>query len=123
MSYLGIDVGTSQTKATAFDESLGVLAQANAAYERSYPRPGWCELDPRELVKAVREVVGRCATECRKDPIAALSFSVLGGGIWRSMLGVSRCCPSSAPRTTGLRPRRMIGPAPSAASGLIASPA
>ena len=81
MSYLGIDVGTSQTKAIAFDDSLCVLAQANAVYERSYPRPGWCELDPRELVKAVREVVGRCASACRKDPIAALSFSVFGGGI------------------------------------------
>jgi len=81
ISYLGIDVGTSQTKAAAFDESLHVLAQADAAYRRSYPRPGWCDLDPHELVKAVRTVVGRWAAACRKDPIAALSSSVLGGGI------------------------------------------
>lgn len=81
MAYLGIDVGTSQTKAIAFDDELRALAQANVAYERTCPRPGWCELDPRSLADAVREVAGRCAAQCGGDRIRAVSFSVFGGGV------------------------------------------
>ncbi len=81
MSYLGIDVGTSQTKAVAFDDTLRPLAQANAAYERTYPQPGWCELDPQRLADAVRTVVGQCAAQCGADRIRAVSFSVFGGGV------------------------------------------
>lgn len=81
MSTLGIDVGTSQTKAIAFDDRLRPLAQASVAYERTYPQPGWCELDPRGLADAVRTVVGQCAAECRQDRIRAVSFSVFGGGV------------------------------------------
>lgn len=80
MSCLGIDVGTSQTKAIAFDDELRPLTQAYVAYERTSPRPGWCELDPRALADAVREVAGRCAAQCGGDRIRAVSFSVFGGG-------------------------------------------
>jgi xylulokinase len=81
MSYLGIDIGTSQAKAMAFDERLRPLAQAHAAYERTYPRPGQCELDPRGLAQAVRSVVGQCAAQCGNDRVRALAFSVFGGGV------------------------------------------
>ena len=75
MSYLGIDVGTSQTKAVAFDDHLRPLAQASVAYERTYPQPGWCELDPHRLTDAVRAVFGQCAAQCTEDRIRAISFS------------------------------------------------
>lgn len=81
MSYLGIDIGTSQAKAMAFDDRLRVLAEGHATYDRTYPRPGWCELDPEGLGRAVRSVVGQCAQQCRQDRIKALSFSVFGGGV------------------------------------------
>jgi len=81
MSYLGIDVGTSQTKAVAFDDALRPLAQASVGYERTYPQPGWCELDPRRLAEAVRAVVGQCAAQCGEDRVRAVSFSVFGGGV------------------------------------------
>lgn len=81
MSYLGIDVGTSQTKAIAFDQRLRPLAQASAAYERTYPQPGWCELDPRGLADAVRTVVGQCAAQCGSDRVRAAACSVFGGGV------------------------------------------
>jgi xylulokinase len=81
VSYLGIDIGTSQAKAITFDDRLHALAHAHATYERTYPRPGQCELDPRGLAQAVRSVVGQCAAQCGNDRIRSLAFSVFGGGV------------------------------------------
>ncbi len=81
MSFLGIDIGTSQAKAMAFDDRLSILARAHATYERTYPRPGQCELDPHGLAEAVRSVVSQCAAQCGKDRIRSLAFSVFGGGV------------------------------------------
>ncbi len=81
MSFLGVDVGTSQTKAIAYDGDFRPLAESSAAYQRTVPQPGWCELDPQALLEAVRQVVSCCAEECRREPIHAVSFSVFGGGV------------------------------------------
>ena len=81
MSFLGIDVGTSQMKAIAFNRDLVPLAHSRVAYDRTTPQPGRSELDPCQLTAAVHEVVARCAEECRHDPIESVSFSVFGGGI------------------------------------------
>jgi xylulokinase len=81
VSYLGIDIGTSQAKAMAFDDQLRPLAHARVAYDRVSAQDGRSELDPDVLAAAVREVVGRCAGECRQDPVRALSVSVFGGGV------------------------------------------
>jgi len=59
--YLGIDIGTSGTKALIMDARAKVLATATAEHGISAPRPGWSEQDPEEwfsaTVKAVRAVV------------------------------------------------------------------
>lgn len=81
MSYLGIDVGTSRTKAIVFDESFRALAQHSTEYERVCPRPGWCEIDANGLGRAVREVIARSSEACRFNPIREISYSVFGGGV------------------------------------------
>lgn len=81
MSFLGIDVGTSQAKAVAYDDRFRPLAEASAGYQRTVPQPGRCELDPAALLAAVRQVIGGCAAECRADPVRAMAFSVFGGGV------------------------------------------
>ncbi len=81
MSYLGIDVGTSRTKAIVFDESFHVLAQNSIEYGRICPRPGWCEIDAGGFGRAVREVIAHSSAACRNDPIRRISFSVFGGGV------------------------------------------
>ena len=43
---LGIDIGTSGTKALAIDERGAILASASAEYPCNHPRPGWSEQDP-----------------------------------------------------------------------------
>ncbi len=46
--YLGIDVGTSGTKALVMDAKGQVLATATAEYGLSAPRPGWSEQNPED---------------------------------------------------------------------------
>jgi glycerol kinase len=54
---LGIDQGTTSTRAVAFDEELRPVAQASRPLETRHPRPGWVELDPRAIRDSVVEVV------------------------------------------------------------------
>jgi xylulokinase len=47
-TFLGIDVGTSATKALLCDHKGAVLATASAEHPIHTPRPGWSEQDPRD---------------------------------------------------------------------------
>lgn len=59
--YLGIDIGTSATKALAIDHKGKILASATAEYPVFHPKPGWSEQDPLDwwtgTVKTVRQLV------------------------------------------------------------------
>lgn len=59
--FLGIDVGTSGTKALAIDETGKILSQALATYPCYHPKPLWSEQDPEDwwqaTVKSVQAVV------------------------------------------------------------------
>jgi len=62
--YLGIDIGTSGTKAIMVNDRGDLLGEAVAAYEVTTPRPGWTEQAPETWWAAVqsacRELVDRC---------------------------------------------------------------
>lgn len=47
-NVLGIDVGTSATKAVVADTAGSVLGSASATHPSSRPHPGWSEQDPRD---------------------------------------------------------------------------
>jgi xylulokinase len=59
--YLGIDVGTSGTKALAIDDGGRILAEASEEYPIYHPQPLWSEQDPddwwRATVATIRAVV------------------------------------------------------------------
>jgi xylulokinase len=61
MTYLGIDIGTSGTKALAISADGGILAGDLQTYPCYAPKPLWSEQDPDDwwnaTVKAVRNVV------------------------------------------------------------------
>jgi xylulokinase len=61
--YLGIDVGTSGTKALVMDARGRVKGTAMGYHHISAPRPGWSEQDPDEwwsaTVKAIRKVTSK----------------------------------------------------------------
>jgi xylulokinase len=62
MLFLGIDLGTSGTKAVLVDERGRAIASATAEHPISTPHPGWSEQAPedwwRSTIAAVRAVLG-----------------------------------------------------------------
>ena len=54
---VGIDVGTSGTKAILADETGRVEASCTRTYPLNTPRPGWAEQDPTWWWQAVKEAL------------------------------------------------------------------
>jgi len=50
---LGIDIGTTSTKAVAFSEEGALLGEASGAYGMKHVHEGWSEQDPEEILQAV----------------------------------------------------------------------
>ena len=79
MSYLGIDIGSSQVKATVFDAAGNLLAEASFPYRYTQPQRGWMELDGNEVMEGAFKVIASCAkTVCATDPVRALACSSQG---------------------------------------------
>ena len=74
---LGIDIGTTSTKAVLCDLKGGVLAEASAPAVLHSPRPGWAEADPEEWWANVCRVAPRCleAAGAAASSIAAVGVS------------------------------------------------
>lgn len=74
---IGIDIGTTSTKAVLFDESGKVMGNANEEYPLYTPSPSVAEQDPEEIfaavIAAVRHVMKESGT--RPDQIRFASFS------------------------------------------------
>lgn len=58
--YLGIDIGTSGTRAVLFDASGYEAAISRHEYTLICPQPGWMELDPDAVLNAVVSAVSQC---------------------------------------------------------------
>ena len=78
MSLLGLDVGTTGCKATAFSSEGKVLASAYREYPLNFPKPGWAELDSNRVWDDVKDCLGQVASETKQDPITALAVSCQG---------------------------------------------
>jgi gluconokinase len=74
---IGIDTGTTATKAVAAGLDAELRAHASVHYPLSVPAPGRAELDPDQLrnaaVKALVDVAGQCRE--RGDRVIAVSLS------------------------------------------------
>ena len=78
MSILGFDLGTGSCKGVAFDSAGNILAKEEKGYDTYSPHPGWCELDPMEFVKAIRDVSLGIRAKIHDDEPAAVAFSSHG---------------------------------------------
>ena len=74
---IGVDVGTTGTKAVLIDPTGRVIARSTHEYPLHTPRPGWAEQDPhdwwRATVAAIRDVLA--ASGARPDDIRGLGLS------------------------------------------------
>jgi xylulokinase len=59
---IGLDVGTSGTRAVAVDADGAVVVQATSAYRPASPRPGWSEQRPEDWWQATEDVLAAVAT-------------------------------------------------------------
>jgi len=76
MTYLlGIDQGTTQTTAVVVDDHGRVAAQRSAQVPIRFPKPGWVEQDPWDLLRTVRETVSPLLAEY---PVSAAGFDNQG---------------------------------------------
>src|ERR1051326_878653 len=72
---LGIDQGTTSTRAILFDVAGTVHHAARRELRQIYPRPGWVEHDPEEIWQSV-VATGREAIEAANgQPIAAIGIT------------------------------------------------
>lgn len=74
---IGIDVGTSGTKALAINPKGKILAEASAGYPCHHPKPLWSEQDPEDwwkaTVKVVRAVLKKA--KLKASDVAAIGLS------------------------------------------------
>lgn len=116
--YLGIDVGTTATKAILVDESQRTLARATRDYATSRPGPGISEQDPALWIEALQSVLTslRQAQPEAFAAVRALGFSgqmhslvtldadhqvVRPAILWNDSRGAEQCT-SMAARVPGL---------------------
>ena len=79
MSYLGIDIGSSQVKSVAFDETGHPIASSYSKYSYSMPRPGWMELDAAAVIAGALRTIAECAARVREiSPVTAIGISSQG---------------------------------------------
>jgi xylulokinase len=85
-AILGLDIGTTSTKAVLFDPPGVELATAERAYRLCTPQSGWVEQDPDELWQALLHVLRTVAdrvVEHAGDPrrILALALAAQSGSL------------------------------------------
>ena len=81
-TLLGIDIGTSSTKAVLIDATGKLLGKAQSEYEIDSPRPGWAEQHPETWWLAVKTTVS--AVVANNQPA---SRDILGLGLSGQMHG------------------------------------
>ena len=77
---LGIDEGTSAVKAVLYDGDLRPLAEARREKRLSYPRSGWVEQDPAEVLDAVVAAVSELV-QGLAEPVTACGLDHQGESV------------------------------------------
>ncbi len=75
MKYiLSIDQGTTSSRAIVFDENQNIISESQKEYELQYPKDGWVEAKPDEILGSVKETIKK-ALESSKVEIAACGIT------------------------------------------------
>ena len=65
---IAIDQGTTSTRTVAFDKDLNVICSEQKEYPLIYPKDGWVEIQPKELMNSVYTtldpVINSCSDAC-----------------------------------------------------------
>lgn len=76
--YIGVDIGTTSTRAIAYGEGGELLAEQFEGYDLYSPKPGWAEQDPEEIFEAVLGTLSGVVEAIKTDnrgEVSGISFS------------------------------------------------
>ncbi|MET7666798.1 gluconokinase [Micromonospora luteifusca] len=91
---IGVDIGTTSTKANAYDTSGRQLASHLADYPMNNPQPGYAEQDPQLILDAVLKSISMVVAELAV-PVSGLAFA----SAMHSLIGLN---PAGDPLTPSL---------------------
>ena len=75
MKYiLSIDQGTTSSRAIIFDENQKLISESQKEYQLQYPKDGWVEAKPEEILESVKETIEK-ALEASAVDIAACGIT------------------------------------------------
>jgi glycerol kinase len=75
-NYVGaIDQGTTSTRFMVFDQAGRVVAVAQKEHQQIYPKPGWVEHDPLEILRRTEEVI---VDALRQRSVRASDLAAIG---------------------------------------------
>ncbi len=80
MAYIGLDVGTTGSKATVIARDGSALASAYREYNLRFPAPGHVELRPTDVWETVKAVLSEVVRRC-DAPIEALAVASFGEAV------------------------------------------
>ena len=72
---IGLDIGTTSTKAIAFDVQGKVIASAYQGYPIQNPHPNYSEQNPDEVFRAVLQTLHKSISQLTPGSLAGISFS------------------------------------------------
>jgi gluconokinase len=73
--YIGIDIGTTSTKAVAFSIDGNTVAKETIGYAILHPRPNYSEQNPDEILEAVINCIGAVTRALPQQQAVFISFS------------------------------------------------
>ena len=85
--YLGIDVGTSGTRALVCTRDGKILGSATAPHTSHHPHPGWSEQEPQEWWQATLNSVRSALAQVERSRDARVQGQVAGIGLSGQMHG------------------------------------
>ena len=84
MTVLALDQGTTSTRALVVDGDGSVRVLTSLTHRQSYPRPGWVEHDPEELLANLRACLDAAGADVDAVALANQGESCLG---WNAQTG------------------------------------
>jgi glycerol kinase len=88
---LGVDQGTTGTKAVIFDEKANQISLGYREIPRIHPKPGWVEQDPKLIWSATMEAIDEAFKKAKINPIDISAIGIADQGetviIWDKITG------------------------------------
>ncbi len=104
-AVIAVDIGTTSAKAILYRDGVGHEGPDAESYATSYPRPGFVEQDPSEVLaatgRAIRSIVD--VNALRPGDVDAIVFD----GVWQSLIVVNANGTALAPATLWADKRSM----------------